>query len=148
GKHVVEVVSDAGGEAADGFHLLRLAKFIFKTHTVGDVLKDKEVVGSVGECQILCRDEHLTQIAGSRANACRESPDETPPSECVMERAVGLGIAPPLRLTGEHGLARRANEIQKAGICVEAIRAVGLLDDHGYRTAVESFGESLFGTSQ
>src|SRR4029077_18628232 len=98
GKHVVEVVSDAGGEAADGFHLLRLAKFIFETHTISDVLKDKEVVGSVGECQILCRDEHLTQIAGSRANACRESPDETPPSECVMERAVGLGIAPPLRL--------------------------------------------------
>ena len=148
GKHVVEVVSNAGGEAADGFHLLRLAKFIFKTHTIGDVLKDKEMVGSAAECQILCRNEHLTQVAGSRANARREPADETPPSECVVERAVGLGIAPPLRPTGEHGLARRANKIQKAGICVEAVRAVGLLDDHGYRTTVESFGESLFGTSQ
>ena len=65
-----------------------------------------------------------------------------------MERAVGLGIRPPLRPSGEHGLARRANEIQKAGVCVQAVRAVGLLDHHRHRTAVESYGESLFGTSQ
>ncbi len=39
-EQIVEVVSDASGETADGFHFLRLTELIFEDATLGDVFGD------------------------------------------------------------------------------------------------------------
>ena len=39
-EQIVEVVSDAAGEAADGFHFLGLAELIFEDAALGDVFGD------------------------------------------------------------------------------------------------------------
>src|SRR5258707_15568947 len=39
-EEVVEVVSDAAGEAADGFHFLGLAELVFEDAALGDVFGD------------------------------------------------------------------------------------------------------------
>src|SRR6266446_441089 len=40
GEEIVEVVGDAAGEAADGFHFLRLTELIFEDAALGDVFGD------------------------------------------------------------------------------------------------------------
>ena len=40
-QQIVEVVGDAAGEAADGFHLLRLAELLFEGAALGDVFGEK-----------------------------------------------------------------------------------------------------------
>ena len=39
-EQIVEVVSDASGEAADGFHFLGLAELVFEDAAFGDVFGD------------------------------------------------------------------------------------------------------------
>ncbi len=47
GEHIVEVVSDAAGELADGLHLLSLAQLVFGAgalgHFIGDALFERRV---------------------------------------------------------------------------------------------------------
>ncbi len=40
-QKIVEIVSDASGETADGFHLLRLAQLLFEGAALGDVLGEE-----------------------------------------------------------------------------------------------------------
>src|SRR5271155_1555175 len=47
-EEIVEVVSDAAGEAADGFHFLGLAELVFEKAAGGDVFGDGfEAVGGL-----------------------------------------------------------------------------------------------------
>ena len=43
GEDIVEVVCDAAGQLADGFHLLRLAELGFRGLLLGQVAADEEV---------------------------------------------------------------------------------------------------------
>jgi hypothetical protein len=42
GENVVEIVGDAGGQLADGFHFLDLAQLIFQGVLLGDILGEEE----------------------------------------------------------------------------------------------------------
>ena len=61
-------MGDAGREATDRFHLLRLAKFVLETHAIGDVLKNEEMIRSIAELEILGRDQNFASLAGGGAN--------------------------------------------------------------------------------
>jgi hypothetical protein len=61
GEGVVDVVSDAAGELADGFHLPALVNLLGQPGPIGDILDRDARAGrlAVGPADRLCRDEEL-----------------------------------------------------------------------------------------
>ena len=56
GQQVVEIVRDAAGEAADGFHLLRLEQLLFEAFQIGSVMADG---GAPARGDIASGDDHV-----------------------------------------------------------------------------------------
>ena len=66
GQQVVEVVRDAAGEAADRFHLLRLAQLILELHAIADVVhgrEDRALVAELGDRAERFDLDHLAVLA-------------------------------------------------------------------------------------
>ena len=62
-QKIVEVVRDAAGKAADGFHFLRLAELIFEELALADVLRDDEVDGAAGVFEAMRDDFGVDELA-------------------------------------------------------------------------------------
>ena len=65
GENVVEIVRNAGGETANGFHFLRLAKLVLEPNAIGDVLKDEQVIRSAAQFEIFGCDENFARFTGA-----------------------------------------------------------------------------------
>ena len=55
GQQIVEVVRDAAGELADGFHLLRLAQRLLGAHAFGDLVGDTLLQRFIEQSQAVLR---------------------------------------------------------------------------------------------
>ena len=59
GEQVVEVVRDAAGQHADGFHFLRLPELLLQLHPSGDIHQDGKLGGLAAVLDIVERDFDL-----------------------------------------------------------------------------------------
>ena len=150
GEDVVEIVRHAGGEAADGFHFLRLAQFVFEPHPLGDVLEDEEIIGCAAELEIFRGDERLRAFRPARVRMlAAKSRTARAASRVRRARMPAISVAPPRAdLPGQHVFARGADEFEKTRVGIEEIGSLRSLDRHRHRAAVESFGKTLLGTAQ
>ena len=151
GEDVVEIVGDAGGQLADGLHLLGLAKLAFHQGTLGDVLGQQQRVGFSAEGDGGEGHEHFAQDAGLVADIALPVPDQFLAQQAVIPLIGQGGFFPEEQFRGgaaDDFFGFVTGDFGKALVHVHETLVGKALDAAGSRAFVKRLGEALLGRRQ
>ncbi len=129
-QQVVEIVRDTAGEAADGFHLLRLEQLLLETFQIGSVMADG---GAPARGDIASGDDHIFAVAVS--SGMRLGLRGDPLVASVRLTDAHIRVEPPAIVRG--GEQARRDGLSRSSGCTRsssAVRRIGKIRPDRSRT--------------
>ena len=144
GDQVVEVVRDAGGEAADGLHLLRLAQLGLEPIALAEVARDRGDADDLAVADQHARvhvDRHAGCPCAARTPTRNARGALSAPSAIICDdRVEVVGAEDPVRIEHPQLVAQVAGDLLAAAVD-RRDAAAAIVDDHDLARAIEQVVE-------